>query len=535
MRILRTALWPAAVAFGITAELGGQAPLPALDAATGFSLLGFGLLAWYRRPRYAVGWILAAASITWFLGTVASWAVFLHRGPLAQLLVTYPARRLWPTAAIERLAVVLAYGYAIPISLADSDIATIMFAVVIVGLAAWRYLSSHGPQRRARASALAVAIMFATVLVAAASMRLAGAAGGRGLLIAYECVVVLGAAGLTADLFWGDWSRGLLASLVVDLGEPTAATSLRDRLARVLGDPTLIVGYWVPDQARYVDESGQPVTLPNANTDRAVRQLQDDDGRPLGVLIHDPASLEEPDLVADIAAATRLAVTNARLQAEIRGRVRQVEISRRHLVEAADEQRRQLERQLRGGAEQRLAQVAELLGGSAPELAELKMGLDAARTELRDLARGIHPATLTNDGLRAAILEVVDRSPIPVEIIAPAQRWPPAIEAAAYFVCAEALANTAKHAHASNAQLRITADAARLHIEIADDGVGGATTGHGSGLRGLGDRIAALGGQLKVESPVGEGTRLAAQLPLRQPILGAELARERLPGPNIGP
>jgi signal transduction histidine kinase len=444
--------------------------------------------------------------------------VLFHRGPLAQLLVTYPARRLWPTATIERLAVALAYGYAITVSLAGSDIATIVFAALVVGLAAQRYLSGHGAQRRARASALAVAVMFAAVLAAAAIVRLAGGAGGRGLLIAYEVVVILGTAGLTADLVRGDWSRGLLASLVVDLGEPAAATRLRDRLARVLGDPTLIVGYWVPDQARYVDESGRPVTLPNTNTNRAVRQLQNADGRPPGILIHDPASLEEPDLVADIAAATRLAVTNARLQAEIRGRVRQVEISRRRLVEAADEQRRQLERELRGGAEHRLTQVAELLSGRDPELAAIQVGLDAARTELRELARGIHAATLSNDGLRAAIRELVDRSPIPVEIVAPAQRCPRPIEAAAYFVCAEALANTAKYARASHARILITADAARLQIEIADDGVGGATPGRGSGLRGLADRIAALGGQLTIESPAGQGTRLAAQLPLPQPI-----------------
>jgi signal transduction histidine kinase len=517
MRILRFALWPAAFAFGIAAELGGQPPLPALDAATGFALLGLGLLAWSRRPRFAIGWILAAAGTAWFLGTLASWAVFLHRGPLAQLLVTYPARCLWPTATIERLAVALAYGYAINVSLADSDIATIVFAVLLVAVTATRYRLGHGPQRRARASALAVAITFATVLITAATMRLAGGAGGRGLLIAYELVVILGAAGLTADLLWGDWSRALLAALVVDLAEPASAANLRDRLARTFGDPSLTVGYWVPDQARYVDEAGRSLSLPTDDGQRGIRQI-DEDGRPLAILIHDPAILDDPALVADITAATRLAVTNARLQAEIRARVRQVEASRRRLVEAADEQRRQLERELHDGAERRLNHVAELLGDGDPQLAEITAGLDAARTEVRELARGIHPATLTDGGLRAALRELAERASVPVEISAPVQRWPPAIEAAAYFVCSEAFTNIAKYALASHAAIQITTDATRLQIEITDDGIGGADPARGSGLRGLADRVAALGGQLTIESPAGQGTRLAARLPLRKPV-----------------
>ena len=399
--------------------------------------------------------------------------------------------------------------------------------MLVVGLSAQRYLSDHGPQRRARASALAVAIMFATVLITAATVRLAGGAGGRGLLIAYELVVILGAACLTADLLWGDWSRGLLAALVVDLGELAAAASLRDRLARMLGDPALTVGYWVPEQARYVDESGRPVSLPDHDGQRGVRRI-DQDGRPLAVLIHDPAILDDPDLVADIAAATRLAVTNARLQAEIRARVRQVEVSRRRLVEAADEQRRQLERELHHGAERRLTSVAELLGDGDLQLAQINAGLDAARIELRELARGIHPATLTNDGLRAAVGELADRSPLPVEISAPAQRWPLAIEAAAYFVCSEGLANMAKHAQASHAGIRITADAGQLEIEITDDGSGGADAACGSGLSGLADRVAAVGGQLTIQSPAGRGTRLIAQLPLGQTIdTGDELGPDR--------
>jgi signal transduction histidine kinase len=479
-----SALWPAAFAFGLLAELAGRPPLPALDAAAGFSLLGLGLLAWRRQPRYAVGWILAAAGTAWFAGTIASWAALLHRAPIAQLIVTYPARRLWPASPTERLAVVAAYSYAIALSLSASDAATVVFAIAVLGFAVWRYLASRGLEHRARASAIAAAAAFATVLITATIERLAGAGAARGLLVAYELVVILAAAGLTVDLVWGQWSQGLLAAFLVDLGEPTATGALRARLARVLGDPTLTVGYWVPDQNRYVDETGQPLTLP-ANEDRRAVQLIDDHDLPLAALIHDPATVEDPALLADITAATRVAVANARLQAEIRTRLQQVEVSRRRLLEAADEQRRQLEHELREGAEQRLAAVGELLSAGGPQLAALTAGVDDTRAALRELARGIHPATLTDAGLHAALNELAARSPVPVQLTAHACRLPPAIEAATYFLCSEALANVAKYAQASRVRIQLTGDDQHLRIDIDDDGIGGADPSRGSGLRGL--------------------------------------------------
>jgi signal transduction histidine kinase len=207
-------------------------------------------------------------------------------------------------------------------------------------------------------------------------------------------------------------------------------------------------------------------------------------------------------------------VANARLQAEIRARVDQVDASRRRLVEAADEQRRQLERDLRDGAARRLTYVAELLSNAGTPLADLTAGLDSARAELRELARGIHPATLTDHGLREAVNELAERSPVPVELIAPTQRFPPAIEAAAYFICSEALANATKHACASSIRIQITDMETDLLIEVADDGVGGADARAGSGLRGLADRTETLGGNLTITSPAGHGTKVTARLPL---------------------
>jgi hypothetical protein len=362
MRWVRLAFWPAAFAFGIAAEAVGRPPLIALDAVTGFSLLGLGLVAASRRSWSRVGMILAAAGLAWFAGSVVGWAVYLHRGPLTQLLLTYPAtaKRRMPWG--DRAKVGAAYGYAVIYPVAHSDPVTIAFALALVTLAVRRYRAGRGPERRARARALAAATAYAAVLVAGAALRLTGVQSSPAMLAAYEAVIVVIAAGLTADLFWGSWTRAAVTGLVVDLGDPAAGT-LRDRLARTLANPALTVAYWLPERGSYVDEAGRPVTVPAQDGQRAVT-LINDAGGPLAALIHDPAVLDDPQLDAGIAAATRLAAANARLQAEVRASLAQVQASRRRLVEAADEQRRQLQRELRYGAERRLANpsTSSLLG-----------------------------------------------------------------------------------------------------------------------------------------------------------------------------
>jgi hypothetical protein len=506
-------LWPAAFAFGLVAEFAGRPPLPVLDAATGFSFLLLGLLAQRRQPRYTVGWILGGAGVAWFIGTLAGGAVFLHRAPLAQLILTYPARRLTPGSRVERAGVAAAYAYATIYPVANDNITTIAFAVGMVGLAAWRRLTGAIAERRARASALLAALAFGSALAAGAALSLGRTAHAHGLLAPYEVTAMLVAAGLTADLVSGGWTAGLVTSLVVDLGAPVSAGPLRDRLARALGDPTLIVGYWIPERGAYVDEAGSELELPAPNDGRVLRRI-DDAGRPLAALVHDPAVLDQQDRIDDIAAAARLAIVNARLQAEVRARVTEVEASRRRLVDAADEQRRQLELELREGAERRLTAVAQQLGAGGPALAALEEGLEAARNELRELAHGIHPATLTNQGLLPALGELRARSPVPVEIITPSQSWPKAVETAVYFACSEALANVAKYARATRVQIRITTSPRHLRLEIVDDGLGGADPARGSGLRGLADRVDTLGGSLTIESAPDRGTRLTAELPL---------------------
>jgi len=200
--------------------------------------------------------------------------------------------------------------------------------------------------------------------------------------------------------------------------------------------------------------------------------------------------------------------------------------SRARLVEAGDAARRRLERDLHDGAQARLVALAMLLGRARthaacdPELEALLHRatdeLQASLTELRELARGMHPAVLTDRGLEPALQALVARAPVPVTVeVDTGARLPGAVESAAYFVVSEALANVAKYAHATSASVTVRRRADRITIAVTDDGIGGANAAHGSGLRGLADRVAALEGALAVDSPEGRGTRLRAEIPFR--------------------
>jgi signal transduction histidine kinase len=248
----------------------------------------------------------------------------------------------------------------------------------------------------------------------------------------------------------------------------------------------------------------------------------DSDGEDVAVLVHDRAMLDDPALMEAVAAATRIAVTNVRLRSEVAVRVEQLAASRRRIVEAADAQRDRLQRELHDGAERRLAAVSEQIDALAGEVDEARVRallddvdeqLRAARSELGELARGIRPPALTSGGLTAALPELAGRAAVPVKLRVDPARAPAAAEAAAYFVCAEALANVAKYAHASHVSVQVEHRDGRLAITISDDGIGGADPQLGSGLRGLVDRVEALGGELSVDSPAGGGTRLAAVIP----------------------
>jgi hypothetical protein len=269
-----------AIIVGSGAELVGRPPLPALDAATGFCLLGLAaIIASRPTDSPATGSILAITGVTWFAGTSAGWAVFAHRGPTAQLILTFPAARLWPSSRVERAAVTAGYAYALIYPVANSDIATIAFALGLIAVSAWRYRTSTRTERRPRGAALLSATLYAVVLMVSAGLRLAGGSGGLALLKVYELAIIVVAAGLAADVLRRRSTRGLVTDLVVDLAAPDPDGTLGDRLARTLGDPSLTVGYWVPDEAGYVDEHGQPIALPDS-VDRRQVDLIDDHALP---------------------------------------------------------------------------------------------------------------------------------------------------------------------------------------------------------------------------------------------------------------
>ena len=315
---------------------------------------------------------------------------------------------------------------------------------------------------------------------------------------------------------------GALGTAIVDLEPGAPPTRLRDALARALGDSTLQLAFRLPDGAGYLDTTGQVVDPARPGPGRAVTPVTEASG---AVLVHDGGLEQEPQLIRLTAAAASMALEHTRLQAEVLAQLEQVRASRARLVEAGDAERRRLERDLHDGAQQRLVTLSLALGMARDRAAEADPELGSliesaskeareALTELRELARGIHPAVLTETGLTGAVQALVERSPVATTITAvPDGRFPAAIEATAYFVVSEALANVAKHARADGAQVMIRKFPGRLLVEVSDDGTGGARSEGGSGLRGLADRVASVGGVLRVDSPSGGGTRLEADIP----------------------
>jgi signal transduction histidine kinase len=291
-------------------------------------------------------------------------------------------------------------------------------------------------------------------------------------------------------------------------------------MAEAIGDPGLELFFWLPAEEVHVDALGHAVDeLPTAGGARTpVRR----GGLELATVVHDRALAERPDLLESVIEAAGLAIEIARLRVEVRRRLAEVEESRARIVTAGYEERRRLERDLHDGAQQRLVSIGLALRHvqgqlptPSPEAAELNATVEEvsdAIEELRELARGVRPAGL-DDGLSPALRELASRSPLQTKVEATEERFEDKLETAAYFVASEALANAAKHAHASHVALSAARQNGQLVICIRDDGVGGAIPSEGSGLTGMTDRVAALGGSLCVESPAGHGTVVTAELP----------------------
>jgi signal transduction histidine kinase len=244
------------------------------------------------------------------------------------------------------------------------------------------------------------------------------------------------------------------------------------------------------------------------------------------VLICDQALACDPQLIQTIASALRMFAERAQLLQRLHRQLDELRASRARITEAGDAARRRLERDLHDGAQQRFVLLSMTLASTLPQFGELPGATDLQATvarannelrqglaELRELARGIHPIVVTDRGLASAVESLVARMEIPVELAVVMDRLPAAVEVAAYYVVCEALTNVARHAGASRARVSAQAEPGRLVVEVIDDGAGGASLESGSGLRGIADRVAVLGGALYVESPRGRGTRLRAELP----------------------
>ena len=501
------------------------------DLLAGWCLIGCGLAAWSLPPRSRSGVLMAAAGFAWFAPNfggssigVISWlsahSLYLYRGPLVQLVLTYPSGR--SSRRMERAAVVGGYVAAVVTPVWRSEMATIVLAVLLVALAAMGYASAVGRDRRARAYGLAATVFLAIVWATTSAMRIADSAEAvkSATLLASQTAVCVLAVALLATLLRAPWDRAAVTDLVVELGEKRSAT-LRDALARALGDLRLEVAYKLPS-GLYVDAFGLPVDLPLRDPDRSVTRLERD-GQEVAALVHDPAVLDDPALRDAVTATARLTAANARLQAEVRGQVTEVERSRRRLLRAGDEERRRLEQRLDQGAVRRLRSLEQMLirahararpstlAGIERVEAQLALTFD----ELGELAAGLHPSDLAKGGLSQALASLAARAALPVKVMVPEERLSPEVEVAVYFVCSEGLANIAKYASASEASVSVSLSDAAVRVEVTDDGVGGADAAGGTGLRGLADRVEALGGLLRVESPDGAGTRLVAQIPAR--------------------
>jgi signal transduction histidine kinase len=353
---------------------------------------------------------------------------------------------------------------------------------------------------------------------------------------------------LSRALFYGSWftlalipvaflvgllrarlRRGAITELMVELDRLPAVDDVRRALACALGDPSLRLVFWRPESGGYIDTDGAGATLPADDPARAVTVLEHG-GQRFGALIHDPFMLEDSVMLEAVGAAGRLAIENARLQAQLRAQLAEVRASRARIVDAGDAERRRIERDLHDGAQQRLVSLLLNLnlarrkatdGSPRPPrdardalLNALEAELVEALAELRTLASGILPPILADHGLQAAIEDLASRSPLTVQVEDMAiGRLALSVEVAAYFVASEALTNVAKHARTPTARLRVALEDGRLLVEVSDDGVGGVKLEDGTGLRGLADRVGALDGQLKLDSRVGDGTRIRAEIP----------------------
>ena len=540
-----------------------------LFLAAGWGFVGVGLWVWKQRPAGNMGPLMVAVGLSAFVKglvfsndsvvfAIASVGEVLIYAVLIQLLLSFPSGRL--ETRLDRLLVTIAYvnttvvqlgvflftdskaGCARcpsnPLLIERSEVAKVLEAaqldisiallgaVVAVLYRRWR----SGTPGRARVFAPIVAVGGLTFLLLMAALIVEQAGLSRDIsdaqtLALFTSIACLPFAFLVGLLRSRFSQADAISALLAQLGEGGGRGALRNALADALGAPTLELAYWVPGQDAYVGAAGQPVRVDPAPAGKVSTIIEHEGERIAAIVKPGPDLAEERELVQTAGAAAGLTLRNERLDAELRAKVAELQASRSRIVQAGNEQRRRLERDLHDGAQQRLMalgidlrMVRERIEhdpqGAAELLDESLHELNEATAELRELARGIHPAVLTNLGLHAALKGLASRSPVPVKLLqTPADRLPPSVESAVYFVVAEALTNAARYSRAQTVTVGVVRDNGHVDVEVRDDGVGGADADQGSGLRGLQDRVAALDGRLELTSPQGLGTILRATIP----------------------
>jgi signal transduction histidine kinase len=519
-----------------------------------------GVVAWWRRPDSRFGPLMVAAGFGMFLASLgsANAALLSTIGNAFDLLVVvlflhvflaFPSGKL--EGKVERVLVTVGY--------------LVAFGLQLVGMT----LGSYGPDNllsivsergaagetvlRVQLVALS-ALCLAGVGVLAARRRGGGRPLRRSVALLVDsfalglvtiavlfmshffsspviepfrwtmfAVVGLAPAAFLVGLLHARLARSSVGDLFVELRADPAPADLRDALARALRDPSLTLAYWLPDYACYADLEGRPLELPDEDSGRATR-LIDRGGAHVAALLHDPALNDEPELLDAVTAAAGIALENGQLHAELRARLEELRGSRARIVDAGQRERQRLERNLHDGAQQRLIALSLELSVLEERLEgdpDARRRLDQARheiatslEELRSVARGIHPAVVTGHGLAVALEQLAARAPVPVRLkVELAGRLPERLEVAAFYLVSESLANIGKHAHATSASVDVARTNGQIVVEVVDDGIGGADTERGSGLRGLADRVEALEGRLRIWSPKGGGTRLRAEIP----------------------
>jgi signal transduction histidine kinase len=538
---------------------------PAQAALMVWAVLGYilaGLVAWWRQPESQFGLLMLAAGFAIFLSSL-SWSNqanpytigiafdLLPAVLLLHVFLAFPSGRL--EGRVARTLVVAGYVVAVAAQLAglmlggfgednvlaltsEAGAASSLLRMQLVALSALMLagigvlaLRRRAAGRPLRRSLALLIDSFALVLLMVAVLFLAGAFGGITGQIAFETIrratfFAIGLAPLAflVGLLSARLARSAVGDLFIDLPSDPAHADLRDSLARALRDPSLTLAFWLPEFGSYADLDGRPVELPPPES-RATTMIERD-GMRVAALIHDPALNDEPELLEAASAAAGIALENARLHVELRARLDELRGSRARIVEAGDKERQRLERNLHDGAQQRLIALSLELSLLEEHLhgdTEATTQLDQARheiaislDELREVARGIHPAVVSGHGLAIALEQLTALAPVPVRLTVTIEgRLPEALEVAAYYLVSESLANVGKYAGASSATVEVNRTNGAVVVEVTDDGVGGADTERGTGLRGLADRVEALGGRMRIWSPTGGGTRVRAEIP----------------------